>query len=33
VGYVVTDTDSPLGTDVLEQLQQLPDTVRLRVLD
>jgi len=33
VGYVVTDTDSTLTDDVLEQLQKLPDTVRLRVLD
>ncbi|HET6167399.1 MAG TPA: phosphoglycerate dehydrogenase [Marmoricola sp.] len=33
LGYVVTDTDSPLSTDVLEALGGLAETVRLRVID
>jgi D-3-phosphoglycerate dehydrogenase len=32
LGYVVTDTDSPLTPDVLEGLRAIPETVRLRVL-
>jgi len=33
LGYVVTDTDSPLSGAVLGDLGTLPDTVRLRVID
>jgi D-3-phosphoglycerate dehydrogenase / 2-oxoglutarate reductase len=33
LGYVVTDTDSPLSAAVLADLADLPDTVRLRVID
>jgi D-3-phosphoglycerate dehydrogenase len=33
LGYVVTDTDSPLSTGVLADLGNLADTVRLRVID
>jgi D-3-phosphoglycerate dehydrogenase len=33
LGYVVTDTDSPLSADVLADLAALPETVRVRVID
>lgn len=33
LGYVVTDTDTPLSTDVLADLGNLAETVRLRVID
>jgi D-3-phosphoglycerate dehydrogenase len=33
LGYVVTDTDTPLSNDVLADLGNLPETVRLRVID
>jgi D-3-phosphoglycerate dehydrogenase len=33
LGYVVTDTDSPLSAGVLADLGGLPETVRLRVID
>jgi D-3-phosphoglycerate dehydrogenase len=33
LGYVVTDTDSPLTGDVLGALASIEDTVRLRVID
>jgi D-3-phosphoglycerate dehydrogenase / 2-oxoglutarate reductase len=33
LGYVVTDTDSPLSTAVLADLADLPETVRVRVID
>jgi D-3-phosphoglycerate dehydrogenase len=33
LGYVVTDTDSPLSAGVLADLGDLPETVRLRVID
>ena len=32
-GYVVTDTDSGLSADVLASLHDVPETVRLRVID
>ncbi len=33
VGYVVTDTDSPLPAEVLAALREIHDTVRLRLID
>jgi D-3-phosphoglycerate dehydrogenase len=32
-GYVVTDTASEITPDVLRELREIPDTVRLRVID
>ena len=33
VGYVVTDVDSPLNEGALAELHDLPETIRLRVVD
>jgi D-3-phosphoglycerate dehydrogenase len=33
LGYVVTDTDSPLSDAVMASLRAVPETIRLRVLD
>lgn len=33
VGYVVTDVDSPLNEGALAELRDLPETIRLRVVD
>jgi D-3-phosphoglycerate dehydrogenase len=33
LGYVVTDTDSELSAAVMETLAEVPETIRLRVLD
>jgi D-3-phosphoglycerate dehydrogenase len=32
-GYVVTDTASEITPDVLRELREIPETVRLRVID
>jgi D-3-phosphoglycerate dehydrogenase / 2-oxoglutarate reductase len=33
LGYVITDVAGPLTAEVIEKLQSMPETVRLRVLD
>lgn len=33
MGYVVTDVDSPLNEGALAELHDLPETIRLRVVD
>ena len=33
LGYVVTDIDCGLSTDVVEALHAMPETIRLRVID
>ena len=32
VGYLVTDVSADYTRDILDRLQQLPETIRLRVL-
>ncbi len=33
LGYVITDVAGPLTAEVIDKLQSMPETVRLRALD